>query len=110
VCEYVVTWISDGENIFPERHITVGGKVGDLPIPTLDGYEFLGWWTEPEWGLRITEDYAITSNVTFYAHWKAVEIPVEMVTVVFMDSEDTEFSRITVEKGSVISELPTPQK
>ena len=30
---------------------------------------FTGWWTEPEGGVRVTENTAVSEDVTYYAHW-----------------------------------------
>ncbi|MCQ2517630.1 MAG: DUF6273 domain-containing protein [Lachnospiraceae bacterium] len=35
---------------------------------------FLGWFSEPEGGVRVEDTYRIFSNTTFYAHWDTSEI------------------------------------
>lgn len=44
-------------------------KIGTLPEPVRKNYTFLGWFTSPTGGTRITGDYVVTGNVTFYAQY-----------------------------------------
>lgn len=43
----------------------------ELPTPTRNGYEFLGWATDTSASSGITGTYEPTENITFYAIWKA---------------------------------------
>jgi comEA protein len=47
-------------------------KFGKLPLPTRDGYKFLGWWTAKSGGSKITDTTRVllTRNKTYYAHWQ----------------------------------------
>ena len=47
------------------------GKLTSLPIPTMDGYTFNGWYTEPVGGSRITTATVFTGDTTIYAQWTA---------------------------------------
>lgn len=40
-----------------------------LPTPTRSNYAFTGWYTKATGGTKVTSNYEITSNATFYAHW-----------------------------------------
>mgnify|MGYP002572560651 CR=1 FL=1 len=46
-------------------------KVGSaLPAqPTLEGYTFDGWYTEPVGGTKISTSTVFTGDTTVYAHW-----------------------------------------
>ncbi len=44
--------------------------LGTLSTPTRENYTFLGWYTEPVGGTRITSSKTVTGNVTYYAHWQ----------------------------------------
>ena len=52
------------------RDVKEGTAVGALPEPTRLRYTFLGWFTEKEWGDKVTAATKIEDNVTFYAHWE----------------------------------------
>ena len=49
-----------------------GQKTRLLPTPTRAGAKFLGWYTAPTGGLRVTEENATTpkSGAVLYAHWE----------------------------------------
>ena len=42
--------------------LTQGDCYGVLPVPALDGYVFLGWFTEPKAGEQITEQTLLISS------------------------------------------------
>lgn len=41
-----------------------------LPTPTRENYTFLGWYTAPIDGDKISSSTLVTDNVTYYAHWQ----------------------------------------
>lgn len=45
---------------------------GDLPKAAWDGYEFLGWYTDPVGGTQIVKGmrYIVEDDHTLYAHWR----------------------------------------
>lgn len=45
-------------------------RVGYLPDPQMDGYDFLGWFTEAEGGRRIYPLEIVKRSCTYYAHWQ----------------------------------------
>ena len=46
------------------------GKLTTLPeSPTMDGYTFNGWYTEPVGGTKISTSTVFTGDTTVYAHW-----------------------------------------
>ena len=48
----------------------LSGKLSALPEqPTLEGYTFDGWYTEPEGGSKVTTSTVFTGDTTVYAHW-----------------------------------------
>ena len=48
------------------------GETISLPEISLEGYEFLGWFTQPSGGTALTEGetWSGTENRTVYAHWR----------------------------------------
>lgn len=46
---------------------------GELATASKPGYTFLGWYTEPDGGIRITSDVIVRGDLTVYAHWAPVE-------------------------------------
>ena len=51
------------------RDVKAGAPVGALPTSTRKKYNFIGWFTEKEWGDKVSAATKIEDNVTFYAHW-----------------------------------------
>ena len=48
----------------------LSGKLSALPAqPTLEGYTFDGWYTEPVGGTKISTSTVFTGDTTVYAHW-----------------------------------------
>lgn len=48
----------------------LAGKLTTLPeSPTLEGYTFSGWYTEPVGGSKVSTSTVFTSDTTIYAHW-----------------------------------------
>ena len=53
------------------KTIAIGGLYGPLPIPIREGFDFLGWYTEPTGGKRVNMYHPVRVNndQTLYAHW-----------------------------------------
>lgn len=49
----------------------------DLPIPTLEGYNFVGWYTEKTGGTKVENEtiYTAITDTTLYAHWSDTAAP-----------------------------------
>lgn len=48
----------------------LNGRLTALPEqPTLEGYTFDGWYTEPVGGTKISTSTVFTGDTTVYAHW-----------------------------------------
>ena len=43
--------------------------IGDMPIPVVEGRDFLGWFTDEGEGERISGDAQVAADMTLYAHW-----------------------------------------
>ncbi len=41
-----------------------------LPTPTRDNYTFLGWYTDPIEGEKVSSETIATEDTTYYAHWQ----------------------------------------
>jgi uncharacterized repeat protein (TIGR02543 family) len=54
------------------KTVTYGSTYGQLPTPTRSGYTFLGWYTLPRGGTKITASAAVDSAVPgyLYAAWE----------------------------------------
>ena len=41
-----------------------------IPTPTRENYTFLGWYTDPIEGEKISSETIVTEDTTYYAHWQ----------------------------------------
>ena len=53
------------------KSVLQGMRYRDLPAPTRPGYHFLGWYTKPAGGTKVTSATRVTAagDHTLYAHW-----------------------------------------
>ena len=53
------------------KDVTFDAAYGELPVPTLAGYTFDGWWTLVDGGELVTAEtiVSIADDHTLYAHW-----------------------------------------
>lgn len=67
------------------------------------GYEFAGWFTEPEGGeqVKLGDPYCYGRDITLYAHWNEVNEEFCTVTAHTGTNDLKEFS-VTVEKGGTL--------
>lgn len=78
------------------KTVTFDSTYGDLATCERNGWQFNGWWTESDTGLKIepTTKVSIISNQTLYAHWT------QQFTVTFR--EDEKFKDTTPGKDGVL--------
>lgn len=70
---YTIYFNGNGGNVSTDSaEVTYGEAYGTLPTPTRDYYTFVGWYTDPNAGSRVTSDTPMNSesDVTLYAHWE----------------------------------------
>ena len=71
---YTVIFDANGGSVDPTSAVTVAGKLTSLPIPTYDGYNFLGWYTQKDGGDKVTTDTVFAVDSTIYAHWQNIPV------------------------------------
>ena len=79
-----VTFNAQGGTVTPKEMSYENGKVSELPTPTRDGYDFVGWFTAATGGIQVKVDdmlpkgdlttdggqkVAPVTAITLYAHW-----------------------------------------
>ena len=65
----VVSWDSHGGEHVSDRLYVRGDTIGSLPPTTRGGYDFDGWFTEPDGGTKVDENTVVNESVTYHAHW-----------------------------------------
>lgn len=78
---YTVTLDANGGSVErgfqPVRYGAAYGDSAALPDPSRPGQIFLGWYTAPSGGAKVTDDTAVATpaNHTLYAHWRSENTP-----------------------------------
>ena len=68
---YTIDFDSTGGESVPSITRSLNAEIGKLPIPTREGYNFVGWYTE-DGSTKIHASTIVTGDVTYYAHWQKV--------------------------------------
>ena len=86
---YRVTFNSNGGTPTPTgRDVPIGGTIGPLPNNIeYNGKNFIGWYTDPTNGTKVTPSTQITGNITLYAHW--ADIVCKKATTKHVETCDT---------------------
>lgn len=79
--KYTVQFVSD-HGSFADQTIEHGEtiKPDELTIPKVDGYTFIGWYTDETYTKEFDFTKPITSNTTVYAKWTANDYEVSFIT------------------------------
>ena len=73
----LVTYNANGGRVRPsKKQLTASNTTyGPLATPTRDGYEFIGWYTDPTNGTLVTNETSFNGTSTIlYAHWGKPEV------------------------------------
>lgn len=94
----------DGATDDNTKDVYVMSTYGELPTVTRTGYDFVGWFTDPENGDKVTSDTDVTNNYnhTLYAHWN-----IKQYTIKFSTGTDETIDDIVQDYNSDLN-LPTP--
>ena len=67
---YKIKFNPNGGTVTPKTiRVVEGSNMGVLPTPKRNKYSFVGWYTLPEGGIKVTNSYVPNSNMTLYARW-----------------------------------------
>lgn len=73
---YKITYDANGGSCLVQSAETDSSdKLTRLTVPTREGYNFDGWFTEETGGEQVTTDTVFTNDTTIYAHWNEDENP-----------------------------------
>ena len=75
--------------------------INEEPIPTREGYTFLGWYFENNFINKVTFPYEVTQNITLYAKWEK-NLPTSISFVVSAEGVLTEVNGISETNNVVI--------
>ena len=84
--------------------VTDGGTISTIPDLNSESVVFIGWYTSPTGGVKLTSSTPIIEDVTYYAHYGVLR------TVTFNTHGGSSVSPISIGEGRTISSLPTSTK
>lgn len=106
--EYTVSFDAQGgEGDVSDKTVKFAEVYGTLPTVTKSGYAFLGWFTKPEGGKKVTEDSYVEQrqNHTLYAQWFDSSVKVNLDV---NGGKSIENPSVVVTFGETYGTLPTP--
>lgn len=102
--EYAVTFVSDGEIV--STATTIGGMALNVPVPTKEGHEFIGWWvSDYEDASKLTykyDEHVLGSDTTLYAVWDKENVSVTSSTITWPEKSATSNYKVEVKKGNTV--------
>lgn len=104
---YQIKFDSQGGSLVSNRDIVFGEAYGTLPVTTLEGYTFKGWFESTDYDKEIlaTDLYSTVGTQILYAKWEANEYE-----VTFDTNGGSGVENITVKYNDKYSLLPTSIK
>ncbi len=102
----------DGSSSVPKPELLRSGKpIGNLPVPQREGYDFLGWFTEPEGETKIDSDYIVPKQkeLTLYSRWQP-KYGVPFTTALDPSGGSVSPGSFKAVTGEPYGELPIPRK
>ena len=84
--------------------VTDGGAISNIPDLNSESVVFIGWYTSPTGGAKLTNTTPIIDDITYYAHYGTYK------TVTFNTHGGSEVSPISVGEGRSMSSLPESTK
>ncbi len=106
VTGYTVTFNTNGGLALKNVTVKPGAYLSELPTPTRDGYQFVGWYSDA----ALTKPFnylttPISSSITLYAAWTS------SVVVYFNSNGGTAVSPVYMNKGTYMQYAPaTPTR
>ena len=92
------------------KSLMTGEPYGTLPVPSYEGYDFAGWYTEQNGGTKIESDTTVTvaGMQTLYAHWTEHEYTVTVVKIGMPEWGSVTPMSIKAKAGETVTLTATP--
>ena len=106
ISPYVLTLDANGGAVEPDKiSVFYGAAVGELPVPTREGYTFDGWYDANGTLVKADSLYTTAGNSTLTAKWTG-----KQYTLTLDPGNGKKSTEITVTYGSPVGKLPTPTR
>lgn len=104
---YTVSYdVNGGNGSYSPTTVKEGEKITLPADPTREGYKFLGWFTTPTGGDKVTSDTAVAGNMTLYAHWNEIK---KSFALTYDTDGGEHIDPVTLADGDRLP-LPTPTR
>lgn len=104
---YTVSYnVNGGNGSYSPTTVKEGEKITLPADPTREGYKFLGWFTAPTGGDRVTDDTVVTGAMTLYAHWNEIK---KSFALTYDTDGGEHIDSVTLADGDKLP-LPTPTR
>lgn len=67
--QHTLTYNTQGGDLIDPVYVNSGTTIDNFPVPTREGYTFMGWYSAPTGGKKLS-GVVVKSDVTIYAQWK----------------------------------------
>ena len=103
-----ISFNADGGEVSPtSKTISPGSVIGDLPIPSKIGYDFVGWYIDNTYTTEVAPSTTFNTSTSIIAKWEELED----ITINFdADGGEVNPNSITIPMGLSINQLPIPEK
>lgn len=109
-----VSETSDKPATSKKSDIAFGTSYGDLPLLTVTGYTFNGWYTASSGGTRVssTTKYDVDKDISLYARWSLTKVNISFYEDGIICRDENGLSLPVVERtwGSTLGTVTTPYK
>ena len=105
--KYTVTFNTNGGNELAEedasKEVAYDAKYGILPASARAYYEFSGWFTEQNNGIKINaeSDVNITEDQVLYAHWTKIEYALDKEDINLSPANNQKMGDVEVTEGEL---------
>lgn len=100
--KYTVTFNHGYDSLTTIKQVEEGSRVEELILADREGYNFLGWYLDNQ---LFGFDTIITSDITLYAKWEEVVVPVKRYNVTFDYGYDGIKTVRQINEGNKVEEL-----
>ena len=104
---YTVTFDSQGGSVVASRTVSSGASVGTLPNSLYPGYNFNGWYTQPNGGGNLfSAGTIVNADITLFAYW--ISIPRNGLIGEWLFSGNIKDSSGSGNNGTVVNSQDLP--
>ena len=106
VVKYTITFVVEDIDIDPIQ--VRANQTAVLPVPEKDGYKFMGWFVDENYGTPFDPDTPITGDLTLYGKFEEITLP--SYTVTFDTDEGSAIDPVNVYEGETVAKPKDPVK